>query len=172
LFTSWLKPVATKSFISTFDAAFDYGAFGEGGVVGSSARLEDLDKAHTILWFGPDPKEELPVLYLRLREAVQRGATLLVAHPRRISLCDFGTHLAYAPGREAELVRGLGRGDHRDGTRRRGGAVRDLPAHEAPGDHADEDHGGEHRDEYPDVRTLLHGCLPVQAVGARRESAL
>jgi NADH-quinone oxidoreductase subunit G len=91
----------------TFDAAFDYGAFGEGGVVGSSARLEDLDKAHTILWFGPDPKEELPVLYLRLREAVQRGATLLVAHPRRISLCDFGTHLAYAPGREAELVRGL-----------------------------------------------------------------
>ncbi len=91
----------------TFDAAFDYGAFGRGGVVGSSARYEDLATAKTILWFGPDPKEELPVLYLRLRQAVRHGATLLVAHPRRISLCDFGTHLAYAPGREAELVRGL-----------------------------------------------------------------
>jgi NADH-quinone oxidoreductase subunit G len=91
----------------TFDAAFDYGAFGGGGVVGSSSQLEDLDKARTILWFGPDPKEELPVLYLRLRQAVKRGATLLVAHPRRISLCDFGTHLPYAPGREAELVRSL-----------------------------------------------------------------
>ena len=91
----------------TFDAAFDYGAFGKGGVVGSSSQFEDLEKAHTILWFGPDPKEELPVLYLRLRHAVKQGASLLVAHPRRISLCEFGTHLAYTPGREAELVRGL-----------------------------------------------------------------
>jgi NADH-quinone oxidoreductase subunit G len=91
----------------TFDATFDYGLFGRGGVVGSSAQLADLDKARTILWFGPDPKEELPVLYLRLRQAVTKGAKLLVAHPRRISLCDFGTHLAYTPGLEAELVRGL-----------------------------------------------------------------
>src|SRR5207253_1267717 len=91
----------------TFDATFDYGAFGKGGVVGSSSQLGDLDRAKTILWFGPDPKEELPVLYLRLRHAVKQGATLLVAHPRRISLCDFGTHLAYTPNREAELVRGL-----------------------------------------------------------------
>ena len=91
----------------TFDATFDYGAFGADGVVGSSAKLADLEKAKAILWFGPDPKEELPVLYLRLREAVKKGAKLLVAHPRRISLCDFGTHLRYAPGKEAELVRGL-----------------------------------------------------------------
>ena len=91
----------------TFDAAFDYGLFGRGGVVGSSARLEDLDHAQTILWFGPDPREELPVAFLRIRQAVGRGARLLVAHPRRISLCELGTHLAYAPGREAELVRAL-----------------------------------------------------------------
>ena len=91
----------------TFDASFDYAAFRQGGVVGSSARIDDLDRAQTILWFGPDPKEELPVLYLRLRQAAQKGARLLVAHPRHISLCDFGTHLAYTPGRELELVRAL-----------------------------------------------------------------
>ncbi|GAC1361358.1 MAG: hypothetical protein NVSMB32_00210 [Actinomycetota bacterium] len=94
----------------TFDATFDYGAFGEHGVVGSTARISDLDKAQTILWFGADPKEELPVLYLRLRQAVRKGAKLLVAHPRRISLCEFGTHLAFTPGREAELVRALATG--------------------------------------------------------------
>src|SRR5207253_231351 len=82
----------------TFDAAFDYGLFGRGGVVGSSARLEDLDHAQTIFWFGPDPREELPVAFLRIRQAVNRGARLLVAHPRRISLCDFGTPLAYTAG--------------------------------------------------------------------------
>ena len=91
----------------TFDASFDYGVFGRGGVVGSSAQFGDLDRTKTILWFGPDPKEELPVLFLRLRQAVRKGATLLVAHPRRISLCEFGTHLAYTPGKEAELVRAL-----------------------------------------------------------------
>src|SRR5207237_10939520 len=74
----------------TFDAAFDYGAFGKGGVVGSSSHLGDLDKAKTILWFGPDPKEELPVLYLRLRRAVQQGAPLAGPHPARSSPRDSG----------------------------------------------------------------------------------
>jgi NADH-quinone oxidoreductase subunit G len=91
----------------TFDAAFEYGLFGPGGIVGSTTTLSDLDGATTILWFGPDPKEELPVLYLRLRQAALGGARLLVAHPRRISLCDFGTHLAYTPGHEADLVAAL-----------------------------------------------------------------
>ena len=94
----------------TFDAGFGYQALRSGGVVGSSATLNDLDQAQTILWFGPDPKEELPVLFLRLRQAVNKGATLLVAHPRRISLCDFGAHLAYQPGRELELVQALAGG--------------------------------------------------------------
>ncbi|HWD08156.1 MAG TPA: NADH-quinone oxidoreductase subunit NuoG [Actinomycetota bacterium] len=98
----------------TFDAAFDYAAFGPGGVVGSTATINDLDSAKTILWFGPDPKEELPVLFLRLRAAALKGARLLVAHPRRISLCDFGTHLAYGPGREAELMAALTSGSRKD----------------------------------------------------------
>ena len=45
-------------------------ALGLSGAAGSSATLNDLESARTILWVGPDPKETLPVLYLRLRKAV------------------------------------------------------------------------------------------------------
>jgi predicted molibdopterin-dependent oxidoreductase YjgC len=57
------------------------------GAAGSSARLDDLDKAKTIVWVGPDPKEVLPVLYLRIRKAVlDSGAKLVVVSPRALSL--------------------------------------------------------------------------------------
>jgi NADH-quinone oxidoreductase subunit G len=57
------------------------------GAAGSSARLDDLDKAKTIVWVGPDPKEVLPVLYLRIRKAVlDSGARLVVVSPRALSL--------------------------------------------------------------------------------------
>jgi NADH-quinone oxidoreductase subunit G len=60
------------------------------GVAGSSATLNDLEDAKTIWWIGPDPKEALPVLFLRLRKAVlDRGAHLTVVSPRRISLDEF-----------------------------------------------------------------------------------
>ncbi len=70
------------------------------GAAGSNARLDDLDEAGTIVWVGPDPKETLPVLYLRIRKAVlDHGARLLVVAPRSMSLdtiaqdrelCDLG----------------------------------------------------------------------------------
>ncbi|MEA2509830.1 MAG: NADH-quinone oxidoreductase subunit, partial [Actinomycetota bacterium] len=60
------------------------------GVAGSTATLNDLEDAKTIVWIGPDPKEALPVLFLRLRKAVlDRGAHLTVVSPRRISLDEF-----------------------------------------------------------------------------------
>jgi NADH-quinone oxidoreductase subunit G len=60
------------------------------GVAGSTATLNDLENAKTIWWVGPDPKEALPVLFLRLRKAVlDRGAHLTVVSPRRISLDEF-----------------------------------------------------------------------------------
>jgi len=62
-------------------------------VAGSTACINDLEKAGTIVWIGPDPKEALPVLYLRLRLAVlEHGAKLVVVSPRRISLDTFATH--------------------------------------------------------------------------------
>ncbi|MDP9222900.1 MAG: NADH-quinone oxidoreductase subunit NuoG [Actinomycetota bacterium] len=59
-------------------------------VAGSTATLNDLEDAKSIVWIGPDPKETLPVLFLRLRKAVlDRGAHLTVVSVRAISLDGF-----------------------------------------------------------------------------------
>ena len=70
------------------DAGAPYeSAMSVAGVAGSSARYADLDAAKTIVWVGPDPKETLPVLYLRIRKAViDEGARLVVVSPRSMSL--------------------------------------------------------------------------------------
>ena len=91
----------------TFDAGFPYEAFAPSGFAGSNATFDDLDRAKTIVWIGPDPKEELPVLYLRIRRAVQGGARLVVLHPRRISLSSLGLQLWPEPGEEASMLRRL-----------------------------------------------------------------
>jgi NADH-quinone oxidoreductase subunit G len=78
------------------------------------ATIPDLDQAGTILLWGPDLKEELPVLYLRVRRAVRNGANLVVVHPRRTGLHDVATHtIGYPPGRGPEILEGLrsGSGD-------------------------------------------------------------
>jgi len=73
---------------------------------GSSATINDLETARTIVWVGPDPKETLPVLYLKLRGAVLDGnAKLIVVSPRRLSLDDFATHVVRSEaGGEAHTV--------------------------------------------------------------------
>lgn len=91
----------------TFDAGFPYEQLAVNGVVGSTATINDLVSAETILWIGPDPKEELPVLYLRIREAVHNGAKLVVLHPRTISLSELGIQIKTEPGQEAEALRAL-----------------------------------------------------------------
>jgi NADH-quinone oxidoreductase subunit G len=78
-------------------------------VAGSSATLNDLESARTIVWVGPDPKETLPVLFLRLRKAVlDEGAKLVVVGPRRLSLDAFATHVVRCEAAgEARALRGL-----------------------------------------------------------------
>ncbi|HJQ94127.1 MAG TPA: NADH-quinone oxidoreductase subunit NuoG [Acidimicrobiia bacterium] len=70
------------------------------------ALISDLDTAKTILVWGPDLKEEHPTLYLRVRHAVQeKGARLILVHPRRNGLDDRATHkLTYRPGSGAALL--------------------------------------------------------------------
>ena len=73
------------------------------------ALIADLDKAKAIVVWGPDLKEEHPTLYLRVRHAAQeRGATLVVIHPRRTGLDDRATHrISYRPGAGADVLTGL-----------------------------------------------------------------
>jgi NADH-quinone oxidoreductase subunit G len=89
-------------------------------VAGSTATLNDLESARTILWTGPDPKETLPVLYLRLRKAAtQLGAKLIVVSPRRTSLDEIATHVVRcAPAGEAKALHELAAGA--------GAAARDI----------------------------------------------
>jgi NADH-quinone oxidoreductase subunit G len=76
---------------------------------GSSATINDLATARTIVWVGPDPKETLPVLYLKLRAAVlDHNAKLIVVSPRRLSLDAFATHVVRSEaGDEAHAVNRL-----------------------------------------------------------------
>jgi NADH-quinone oxidoreductase subunit G len=63
--------------------------------------------------WGPDLKEELPVLYLRVRRAAQElGASLVVVHPRGTGLDDVATHkITYRPGEGHDVLRRLAAGD-------------------------------------------------------------
>ncbi len=63
----------------------------------------------TVIVVGVDVKEELPVLYLRLRHAVvEDGATLIEIVPTRTGLSDLAAHtLAHAPGGAAAVAASL-----------------------------------------------------------------
>ncbi|MGH2777221.1 MAG: NADH-quinone oxidoreductase subunit NuoG [Actinomycetota bacterium] len=81
-------------------------------VAGSTATINDLEGARTIVWVGPDPKETLPVLFLKLRKAVlDNRAKLIVVSPRRLSLDVFATHVVRTKaGQEASAIENLGSG--------------------------------------------------------------
>ncbi|MFN2485556.1 MAG: NADH-quinone oxidoreductase subunit NuoG [Acidimicrobiia bacterium] len=70
------------------------------------ALIADLDNAKTILIWGPDLKEEHPTLYLRARHSAQeRGARLVIVHPRATGLDDWAAHkVSYRPGSGAEVL--------------------------------------------------------------------
>jgi len=76
------------------------------------ALIDDLDRADTILVWGPDLKEEHPTLYLRVRRAAQElGKTLVVVHPRVTGLDDRATHkVTYRPGGGFTLLEELSGG--------------------------------------------------------------
>ncbi len=77
------------------------------------ASIPDLETAKTILLWAGDLKEELPVLYLRVRRAAaELGANLIVVHPRRTGLDDVASHkIRYRPGTGPDVLRDLMAGD-------------------------------------------------------------
>ena len=60
----------------------------------------------TVLLFGVDPSEELPILDLHLKRAILRGGVkLIIAHARKVELTRYGgPYLAYVPGGESSLL--------------------------------------------------------------------
>ncbi|MFQ5516525.1 MAG: NADH-quinone oxidoreductase subunit NuoG, partial [Acidimicrobiia bacterium] len=89
------------------------------------ATYGDLDRAATVLVWGPDLKEELPVLYLRVRRAVtEMGAELVVVSPRRTGLDKVATHaLRYRPGGAMAMLQRLRSGEDAAGAFTQGPVV-------------------------------------------------
>ena len=76
------------------------------------AKINDLDAAATILVWGPDLKESLPVLYLRVRKAVRNGAKLVVVNPVSTGLDSIATHvLTYRAGTGPDILRKIKSGE-------------------------------------------------------------
>ncbi len=71
------------------------------------ATIADVAAASTIVLLGPDLKEELPVLYLRVRDAVEkRRAKLIEIVPRQGGLTRSAwKSVAYEPGTQVDAVR-------------------------------------------------------------------
>src|SRR5690606_16498606 len=63
----------------------------------------------TVLLFGVDPSEELPIMDVHLKRAIRRGnLKLIIAHPRKIELTRYEQpYLGYRPGSEATLLNAL-----------------------------------------------------------------
>jgi predicted molibdopterin-dependent oxidoreductase YjgC len=72
--------------------------------------MEDIaENAQAIFIIGSNTTEQHPVFGYKIRQAVlQRGAKLIVADPRNITITDLATlHLRHKPGTDVALVNGL-----------------------------------------------------------------
>jgi len=80
------------------------------GLAGGTNPLDDLDRADCILIAGANPTEAHPVVGARIRQAVLRGASLVVVDPRRTDLADLAdVHLRARPGGNVAVFNGLAR---------------------------------------------------------------
>jgi NADH-quinone oxidoreductase subunit G len=82
------------------------------------AVISDLDRARGIVLLGPDVKEELPVLHLRLRRAaVDLGVPVVEIAPRATGLTrEAAAVLRHAPGEAAAIAQSFARALAGDGT--------------------------------------------------------
>jgi NADH-quinone oxidoreductase subunit G len=115
---AWAK--LAKSVIGTdsVDAQMDDGLPAEAVLGLPRATIDQACSAAAVVLLGPDLKEELPVLYLRLRAAVvDGGARLVELVPASGGMTRYATaSLAYRPGEVAQLARALvAPGDPTDG---------------------------------------------------------
>jgi predicted molibdopterin-dependent oxidoreductase YjgC len=69
---------------------------------------EQIERAGCIFVIGSNTTETHPIIALRIKWAVQKGAKLIVASPREIDLCRFAhLWLQLKPGTDVALVNGL-----------------------------------------------------------------
>jgi formate dehydrogenase alpha subunit len=78
------------------------------GLSGGTNSFDDIERCRTLLVTGANPTEAHPVVGARMKEAVLRGANLIVIDPRRIELSRYANlFLQLEPGSNVALFSGL-----------------------------------------------------------------
>ena len=78
------------------------------GTVGATNSLKDLAEAPAIFAMGCNPAASHPIAGTAIRQAVLKGAKLVVANPYDVAIARYAhVHLRYVPGSETALVLGL-----------------------------------------------------------------
>ncbi len=78
--------------------------------LGNGSNLGSLGKGSTIVVAASDLYEEAPIWYLRVKQAAERGATLIVANPRETKLDRHASYVVrYAYGDEVKTIQTLTR---------------------------------------------------------------
>ena len=76
--------------------------------ISDGTNFKSMGKGNTIVVVASDLYEEAPIWYLRVKQAAERGATLIVLNPRETKLERFATHaLRYEYGDEAKAIHDL-----------------------------------------------------------------
>jgi NADH-quinone oxidoreductase subunit G len=78
--------------------------------VGAGTNFGTMGKETTIVVAASDLYEEAPIWYLRVKQAAERGATLIVLNPRATKLDRYASHVfRYDYGEELKAVQDLGK---------------------------------------------------------------
>ena len=80
-------------------------AFGSGAMTNS---INEIINARVLFVIGSNTTEQHPMIAMHMLDAVDRGATLIVADPRKTQLAEFAhIHLQHRPGSDVALLMGL-----------------------------------------------------------------
>lgn len=78
------------------------------GTGAATNSFDDIERAQCFLLCGANPTENHPIVGARIKQAVRRGAQLIVIDPRRIELAGYATlHLAVRPGQNVPLLNAM-----------------------------------------------------------------
>ena len=110
---AWAKLAKGVIGTDSVDAQLGDGLAAELVVGLSAATIDEACAAGTLLVLAPDLKEELPVLYLRVRDAVEkRGLRVVELSPTATSMTPLAAaSLRYRPGEQGALAASLVSGD-------------------------------------------------------------
>lgn len=80
-------------------------SFGSGAMTNS---IDEIKYARCIFAIGTNTTSAHPIIALEMKEAVRRGAKLIVANPKRIDLCEYADiFIQHKPGTDVALIMGM-----------------------------------------------------------------